>query len=124
MWTVATERRDGDATTGTVAMTPAAGAFAECPEPEGLDGFVDARGRARGQVLDADALQRAAARLALDPGWSSFGGDAALDAMAAEVSDVAVRAHPIFGEQDPPVPDGEVDKAAGLFVDRGVRGGC
>ena len=59
-----------------------------------------------------DALQRAAARLALDPGWSSFGGDAALDAMAAEVSDVAVRAHPIFGEQDPPVPDGEVDKAA------------
>ena len=47
VWTVATERRDGDATTGTVAMTPAAGAFAECPEPEGLDGFVDARGRAR-----------------------------------------------------------------------------
>jgi hypothetical protein len=28
-------------------MTPAAGAVAECPEPEGLDGFVDARGRAR-----------------------------------------------------------------------------
>ena len=48
VWTVATQRgRDGDATTGTVAMTPAAGAFAECPEPEGLDGFVDARGRAR-----------------------------------------------------------------------------
>jgi WD40 repeat protein len=45
VWTVATERT-GDST-NAVAMTPAAGAFAECPEPEGLDGFVDARGRAR-----------------------------------------------------------------------------
>jgi hypothetical protein len=28
-------------------LTPVAGAFAECPEPEGLDGFVDNRGRTR-----------------------------------------------------------------------------
>ena len=46
VWTVTTQQTGKDATNG-VAMTPAAGAFAECPEPEGLDGFVDARGRAR-----------------------------------------------------------------------------
>ena len=38
---------DGDASSAAIFLTPVAGAFAECPEPEGLDGFVDARGRTR-----------------------------------------------------------------------------
>ena len=41
-WTVASRVAED-----SVTMTPEAGAFVECPEPEGLDGFVDARGRAR-----------------------------------------------------------------------------
>ena len=48
VWTGSVEAKDdGDASSAAIFLTPVAGAFAECPEPEGLDGFVDARGRTR-----------------------------------------------------------------------------
>lgn len=48
VWTASVEAKDdGDASSAAIFLTPVAGAFAECPEPEGLDGFVDARGRTR-----------------------------------------------------------------------------
>mgnify|MGYP004416923185 CR=1 FL=1 len=42
VWTVASRVAED-----AVTMTPSAGAFVECPEPESLDGFVDNRGCAR-----------------------------------------------------------------------------
>jgi WD repeat-containing protein 6 len=48
VWTASVEAKDDDEKcSATIFLTPVAGAFAECPEPEGLDGFVDARGRTR-----------------------------------------------------------------------------
>ena len=50
VWTASVEtdaKDDDEKCSAAVFLTPVAGAFAECPEPEGLDGFVDARGRTR-----------------------------------------------------------------------------
>jgi hypothetical protein len=50
VWTASVEtdaKDDDEKCSAAVFLTPVAGAFAECPEPEGLDGFVDNRGRTR-----------------------------------------------------------------------------